>query len=279
NAFQLPLLLAILLVLGLGWLARRRASAFLLGAAFATLLAATFSARFGAYFASAGAMFAFSAFPKPRLSFVAAGLAVLTAALYPVRIRIRQLPFNDIYVARPAADFVAREQSALGGLRLFNQYEWGGYLGWRLGEGGRVFGDGRYLFAYQLPEINRALTSADALADFAARERIDGFLIRRLVTKFPSTRLYPDGTTRVFQRPWYVSYLPRSRWALVYFDRQALVFVDRAKVPPAWLAAHEYRWLLPDDEAARGDAVKRGEIPASALAAEAARHAAETSGG
>lgn len=275
NAFQVPLLVAILLTLAVSWAARRRASAFLLGAAFVTLLAATFSARFGSYFASAGAMFVFAAFPKPRAPHVAAGLAVLAAALLPIRVREVHQPFNDIYVARRAADFVAREQGALGGLRLFNQYEWGGYLGWKLGEGGRVFGDGRYLFSYQLPEVNQALTSADALADFAARHKLDGFLIRRLVTKFPSTRLYPDGKTRVFDRPWYVTYLPRSRWALVYFDREALLFVDRAKVAPAWLAAHEYRWTLPDDEAARDDAVQRGEIPAAALAAEAARHAEE----
>ena len=72
-----------------------------------------------------------------------------------------------------------------------------------------------------------------------------------------------------------MTYLPRQRWALVYFDDQALVFVDRAKVPADWLAAHEYRWLLPGDEAARLDAMNRREIPPAAFAAEAARHASE----
>jgi hypothetical protein len=275
NAFQAPLLLAILFTLGLICLSARRASKFLLAAAFATLIAATFSARFGCYFAAAGAMFAFTAFPKPRAAFVALGLAVATALMYPIRVRLHDRPFSDLYVERPAVDFVAREQSALGGLRLFNQYEWGGYLGWRLGEAGRVFGDGRYLFASQLPEINEALTSAESVADFAERYALDGFLIRRLITKFPSTRLYPDGKTRSFDRPWYLTYMPRQKWALVYWDDQALVFVDRAKAPAAWLAAHEYRWTFPGDDAARDDARKRGEIPAGAFAAEAARHAAE----
>ena len=275
NAFQAPLLLAILLVFALAWAAGRRASKFLLGAMLATLCAATFSARFGAYFAAAGAMFAFCAYPKPRAAFVAAGLAAVSALLVPIRIRFRGQPFNDLYVARRAAEFVARERAALGGLRLFNQYEWGGYLGWRLGEEGRVFGDGRYLFHSQLVEINAALTSSENMAEFAARRRLDGFLIRNLRTNLPSTRVYADGTTRSFDRPWYVSYLPRARWALVYWDEQALVFVDRAKVLPEWLVAHEYRWTFPGDDAARDDARARGEIPRDAAAAEVARHAVE----
>jgi hypothetical protein len=275
NAFQVPLLAAIVVATGAAFIGWRRASKFLFGAALASLCAAVFSARFGSYFAAASAMFIFSAFPRPRAAFVAAGLAVATALLYPtLRFNVRR-PFNDLYVARRAADFVAREQTALGGLRLFNQYEWGGYLGWKLGPAGRVFGDGRYLFAGQLGEINDALTSAENLADFAARRRLDGFLIKNLDAKLPSTRVYPDGKTRDFNRPWYVTYLPRRRWALVYWDDQALVFVDRDKATPAWLAAHEYHYTIPGDEAARDDARARGEIPAAAEKAEAARHAAE----
>ncbi|MFI5363292.1 MAG: hypothetical protein ACHQ49_15100 [Elusimicrobiota bacterium] len=275
NAFQAPLVLAIPVVLGLAWTGRRRASKFLAGAALATLCAAAFSARFGAYFAAAGTMFAFCAFPRPRAAAVAVGLAAMTALLVPARAQFRGLPFGDVYVARRAVDFIARERDAFASLRLFNQYEWGGYLGWRLGPDGRVFGDGRYLFHSQLPELNAALTSPENLADLAARRRLDGFLIRNLPDKIPTTRLYPDGRTRSFDRPWYLSFLPRERWALVYWDEQALVFVDRMKAPAAWLAAHEYRWTLPGDEAARGDARTRGEIPPEPAAAEAARHAAE----
>jgi hypothetical protein len=276
NAFQAPLLLAIALVLGLAWAGRRRASQFLLGTALATLFAAAFSARFGAYFAAAGAMFVFSAFPRPRAALVALGLAALSALLFPLHIRFRQWPFNDVYVARRAVDFVAREQGVLGNIQLFNQYEWGGYLGWRLGADQKVFGDGRYLFHSQLPEINAALTSAQNLADFAARRGLDGFLIKNLDAKLPTTRAYPDGTTRSFARPWFVSYLPREKWALVYWDDQALVFVDRVKVPPDWLAAHEYRWTIPGDDEARDDARSRGEIPDDAAAAEITRHYEET---
>ncbi|MFI5347116.1 MAG: hypothetical protein ACHQ51_12150 [Elusimicrobiota bacterium] len=275
NGFQVPLLAAVALVLALLWAGARRASKFLLVAAFASVCAAILSARFGAYFAASGAAFVFSAFPRPRAALVAAGLAAVSMMFLPLRPWYRRGPFSDVYVATRAADFVAREQGALRGLRLFNQYEWGGYLGWRLGEGGRVFGDGRYLFHSQLPEISAALTAPENLAEFAARRALDGFLIRNMGTQLPSTRVYPDGMTRVFERPWFVSYLPRARWALVYWDDQACVFLDRAKVPAAWLGAHEYRWLLPGDDAARADALVRGEIPGAALAAEKSRHSSE----
>jgi hypothetical protein len=275
NPFQAPLILALVLVLALTWAAARRASKLLLGAALATLCASALSARFGAYFAAAGSMLIFTAFPRPRAAFVVVGLAVMTAFLFPIRARFRDYPFNDLLVARRAVDFVARERGALGGLHLFNQYEWGGYLGWRLDADRSIFGDGRYLFHSQLPEINAALTSPENLADFASRHGLDGFLIKNLDTKLPTTRVYPDGTTRSFARPWYVTFLTRERWALVYWDEQALVFVERAKVPAAWLAAHEYRWTLPGDDAARDDARSRGEIPLDAAAAETARHAEE----
>jgi hypothetical protein len=185
------------------------------------------------------------------------------------------VPFNDRLVARRACDFVAHEGEALGGLRLFNQYEWGGYLGWRLGPGARVFGDGRYLFHGQLAELQDALTAPEKMKAFADRYALDGFLIKDYPSTLPSTRAYPDGSTRAFARPWHVFFFPRERWALVYWDDQALLFVDRAKTPAAWLAAHEYRWLRPGDDAARADALARGEIPLAVLRAETSRHASE----
>ncbi|MBI3565010.1 MAG: hypothetical protein HY079_07435 [Elusimicrobia bacterium] len=276
RAFQLPLLGAMAVALAAALAARRRALSTAGLSALLLLAASAVSARFGAYFAAAGAAFAFSAFPRPAAAAVAAGLAAVSAALV---VPLKTLPpgrvFDEVYVDRGAAGFVARERGALGGLRLFNQYEWGGYLGWALGPDGRVYGDGRYLFHEQLARTQDALSSPEAFAAFARAEALDGFLIRDYPRALPSTRVYPDGTTRAFARPWFVAYLPRERWALVWFDGRALVFVDRAKVPAAWLAAHEYRWLRPGDEAALADARARGEVPEAALAAEAVRHAAE----
>ncbi len=274
RAFQAPLLAAMAVALGAASAAGRRALSPAGLSALVLLAACAVSARFGIYLAAAGAAFVFTAFPRPRAGAVACGLAVLSAGLIvPLRQARPGAAFSDIYVARRAADFIARERGALGGLRLFNQYEWGGYLGWALGPGGRVYGDGRYLFHGQLGRTQDALASPESFAAFARAEDLEGFLIRDYPRTFPSTRVYPDGTARAFARPWFVSFLPRERWALVWYDGQALVFVDRAKVPSKWLGSHEYRWRRPGDAAALADARSRGEIPEAALAAEDSRHA------
>ena len=137
---------------------------------------------------------------------------------------------------------------------------------------GRVYGDGRYLFHGQLAEAQEALSGSAPLAAFLERNRLDALLIKRYPARLPGVRVYPDGSRRELFRPWYVTYLPRERWALVWWDRRALVFVERSKVPAEWLAAREYRWLRPGDEEALADALARGEAPADAVAAERSRH-------
>jgi hypothetical protein len=278
HPFQIPLLMALVVVAAAAVAdrrGRRRASPALLAATALFGAAAVASARFGGLFATAGTALAFAAFPAPALAPVALGLLALTPAI-PIFAQRWRYPFHDNYVARRAVEFVAREEPVLGKLRLFNQYEWGGFLGWRMGEGYPVFGDGRYLFADQLSDIAEALTAPEKFADFAASRRLDGFLI----ADYPATTVRSiageGGEVRPLARPWYVESLPRERWALVYWDDQALVFVDRARVPAAWLAAHEYRWLHPkDDDAALAAARARGWIDEAALAREKPRHEAE----
>jgi hypothetical protein len=69
--------------------------------------------------------------------------------------------------------------------------------------------------------------------------------------------------------------MPKERWALVYWDAKAMLFVDRRAAPTDWLAAHEYRYARPNDRAALLEAIRLKEIPASVLAKEDARHERE----
>ena len=276
HAFQVPLMGALAVTAAVLWIGRKTAPRTLAVAATGLCLATALSARFGAYFASAAAMAVFTTFPRPRLSFMVGGLAALSLALVPVLSSARLgTAFQDAYVARRAVEFIAREGDIFRSLRLFNQYEWGGYLGWRMGESYKIFGDGRYLFCSQLPEIQKALDSSDGILEMAQRRHLDGFLIKNERLLLSSTRVYPDGTRREIPRPWHVFIFPRERWALAYWDDQALLFLDRAKIPTGWLAAHEYRWLRPGDERALQDALSRGEVPPPALEDERARHASE----
>jgi hypothetical protein len=180
--------------------------------------------------------------------------------------------FDPRHVPVQAAEFLSREKDVFQGLRVYNPWEWGGYLGFKLAPWHKVFVDGRYIFHPQLAEVQKAVSDPAECARFLDGYRIGAALMRNIDGKMKSTRLYPDGTKREFLRPWYLTYLPRETWALVYWDEQALVFVRRDGVPKEWLAAREYRYLRPKDDEAFADALQRGELPVDVVRAEQARH-------
>ncbi len=264
--FQWPLAVALVVGAWAAWRARRDEPG-LAAAALALTAATLYSVRFTVYWPAAAVPLLASAISAEAV------LAVLSV-LFVASLRVVEwgTPYQDIFVARRAVEFVVSERAVFAPLRLFNTYEWGGYLGWRLGPQGRVYGDGRYLFHGQLTELQEALTGGEEMAAFVSRNKLDALLIRWYPARVVGERIYPDGSRRKIARPWYASYLPRERWALVWWDRQALLFVDRAKAPAAWLAAHEYRFLRPGDEEALNDAVERGEVSRVDVDAEKARH-------
>lgn len=183
--------------------------------------------------------------------------------------------FNYKFVPRAAAEFMARERKVLEPLRLYNQWEWGGYLAWRLRPWYRVYWDGRYIFQGELAEAERAIRGPEDWRAFMDRGRLDGALLVNLSRMLPAQKRYPDGSLKDFPRPWYVFFMPRERWALVYWDPKALLFVDRAKAPKDWLAAREYRYARPNDGAALVEAMRLKEVPASAVHREDERHERE----
>ncbi|MHB2025484.1 MAG: hypothetical protein ACYCPQ_02415 [Elusimicrobiota bacterium] len=181
-------------------------------------------------------------------------------------------PFNHQDLPRAAARFLAVQEPVFSSLKLYHPWEWGGYLGWQLRPWFRVFGDGRYIFHRQHEIVEDAFASARTWKDYIGNIGADGALLPNVDIRLSSLRRYPDKTLRPFQRPWFVFYMPRRRWALVYWDSRALIFVARNAVPGAWLAAHEYRYLHPGDGAAFHDALARGEIDRARLRKEEALH-------
>ncbi|MCX5795158.1 MAG: hypothetical protein NTY77_06685 [Elusimicrobia bacterium] len=171
--------------------------------------------------------------------------------------------FNYLYVPYSAAEFMAPQRQVFEGLRLYNVWAWGGYLDWRLRPWYRCFCDGRYIFHDQLPRVQEAFASPELWSGFLDRERFDGALMLNY------NMMLATG------RPWYASYMPRERWAVVYWDDTTILFVARRAVPAAWLAAHEYRFLLPWDDARLGEALRRKRVPVAAAAEELRRHQAE----
>ena len=183
--------------------------------------------------------------------------------------------FNYKYVPRQAAGFLAQEQAIVRSLRIFNQWEWGGYLGWRLYPWYKVSCDGRYIFHDQLAQTAKAASDSGLWQKYLEKESMEGALLQNLDVKFSTRKAYPDGKTRLFLRPWYLFYMPRERWALVYWDDQALFFVDRHAVASDWLMQHEYRYLHPGDDAAFQEALRLGEIMLKKLSEERHRHRVE----
>jgi hypothetical protein len=246
-------------------------------------IGAFFHARLAAYFAVA-------AIPAVFLSLQSCGwlsgsaaeigawgwniaYAVFLAVMIP---RVSwSLPMNLNRMPVSAANFIGKNRSDLSGLRIYNQWEWGGYLGWKLSPWYKVSSDGRYIFHEQLARAASAASDAGAWQNFMDDEKFNGALIPNLNLTFPSLKRYPDGRTKPFLRPWYLSYMPRERWALVYWDRNALLFVRKDAVSSAWLSRHQYRYVHPFDDAAFAEALKRGEIPADGVADEKKRHQQE----
>jgi len=202
----------------------------------------------------------------------AAGAFTLTCSL---KYGFTRAFFNDHFLPRAAAEFLARGVPEPSKRVLYNPWGWGGYLGWRLPPGFLVFQDGRYLFHDLLAEGSDALQDPVLWQAFLNRRGVDLALMENVPLRAESTRAYPDGSTRTFWRPYYLSYMPVSDWALVYWDDKALLFARRASLPAKWLAAREYRLARPHDEDALADALSRGEVPARALEAERARRAGE----
>ena len=170
-----------------------------------------------------------------------------------------------------AIAFLRREKPTLSGLRLYNPYNWGGCLGYALYPDYKVFIDGRYIFIELLDEVDRAQRSPDAFHAF-----IDAHGVGVAIQKNDGLKLR-DAADPLAEggRPYAVYAWPRSVWALVHWDSQALVYVRRSAVPPEWLAKREFRFLRPLDLRQLGYYVVAGAVPLSAVEEEVGRYGRE----
>lgn len=208
----------------------------------------------------------------PALAAALCALAILYALKLDAQERTLRR-FVRPLVDSSAAEFLLQERAALGGRAVYSHaFAWGGYLGWRLWPDYTIFADGRYLFHGLLLESRQAQASPQAWNAFLDRYGVTLVLLQRSGPGISTVRLYPDGSTRRVERPYYAVFMPRERWALVEWDGDALLFVRRDSVAPSWLSDHEYRLLHPGDEAALADAVARGEADRRLLDAEWERH-------
>jgi hypothetical protein len=128
-----------------------------------------------------------------------------------------------------AAAFLNREPI---GSRMFNAYDYGGYLMDTLKPKRLDFIDGRLLVGEDV--YREYLETRDGGAD--AQAVLGRYDVDLLVIRYPQPGGYQNLAAQV--RDW-------PDWALVFWDDETLIYVRRDRVPAEWLSSHQFRWLDP----------------------------------
>ena len=124
-----------------------------------------------------------------------------------------------------AAGFLASHQVTE---RMFNTYEYGGYLMWRLWPLERVFIDGRALSDRVFDDYARILYNHDDSGGKSGAQLLDQYGVNVIVM---NTFEYATGTVYLLAPA--LADPAQTEWKLVYRDAQALVWMRR---PPAGVA-------------------------------------------
>jgi len=171
-----------------------------------------------------------------------------------------------------AADYV---DARLTEARLYNDVASGGYLIWRGYPRRRVFVDGRNeVHAALLRDLSSALDDGVAWQSLMDRHQVEGALVLYRAERIA----FRDAATgRLSESSWSELHFPRSRWALVYWDDMAMIFVKRdgKYAPPA--AGSEYLFLRPEAFRLGLGGAQEG-APGAEVSRELARRLAEDPG-
>ena len=162
----------------------------------------------------------------PRFRALPAALAI-AAALF-LAWRVVSTRHSDLDAAQwrtpvGAADFLLAHHIDA---RLFNSYESGGYLIWRLWPQNRVFIDGRALSEATFADYRRIAYNADSSGGASAEELLAKYGVDAIVMPMI------DYAGKVYLLPAALSDPSRTDWHLVYADAQAVIYL---KNPPPGL--------------------------------------------
>jgi hypothetical protein len=128
-----------------------------------------------------------------------------------------QLRAEEWLYPKGAADFLLDHK--LPG-PIFNTYEHGGYLMWRLWPEQRVFIDGRALSDSLFHDYSRILYALPAGAEKSGLQLLDDYGIQTIVVNG-----FEYGSGAIYILPVALSDPHQSEWQLVYRDEQAMVFL------------------------------------------------------
>jgi hypothetical protein len=155
--------------------------------------------------------------PKPLLQYAAATVGIAVLAAGAAEGRMFELHAAEWKYPAGAVDFLLSHQVSS---RMFNTYEGGGYLMWRLAPREKVFIDGRALSDSLYADYVRILYNHDATGGKDAFALLDQYGVDTIVVngfEFVTGQLYllAPGLTDPAQ----------AQWKLVYEDSAAMVFM------------------------------------------------------
>jgi len=121
---------------------------------------------------------------------------------------------------------------------FYNDYVFGGFWVWRFGTRLPVFIDGRYPAVEGYKPLLTEILHAKYGPPAGWETFLNRYKINTALMKYPEPSPFPSLFDVQF---------PRKRWALVYWDDTALLFVRRAALPKTPGAGREFRWISPDE--------------------------------
>ncbi len=164
---------------------------------------------------------------------------------------------DPLRVPQQAVDFVQQEQPPG---NLFNAYVFGGYISWRLYPETKIFIDGRNeVFAQLGREVGQAREDSRKWTELLERYAI-GYALLEYSPELEQTLIMDPGggAPREVYRPSSYNKFPRSRWALVFWDDTAMVFVRRTAETGQLIEAREYRHVYPENVACQLELIAAG---------------------
>lgn len=212
----------------------------------------------------------------PRISLIMPLLflpAVYLHFFITVKKDYHDFAISKFYFSSPGmVSFLKENEKELSGLKMYNSWAWGGYLGWELYPSYRVFIDGRYIFSPILPELVAARGSVSRWENMAERYGIELVVMPPVNERIMVRKKLSSGEDYAVSTPLYALQLPPKKWALVYFDRKNIVAVKRNSVSAQWLKKNEYIFIGPNKLDGLEYPLYRGEIKLERIREEILRY-------
>jgi len=124
---------------------------------------------------------------------------------------------------------------------FYNDYSFGGYWMWYFGTTRPVFIDGRLHTVEGYAELYRRIETAQAGPPAGWEAFLHSYGIDAAMVSYPDKAPLPA----VFE-----IYFPRTRWALVYWDDTAMIFLRRLPEYESWIRRYEFSAIDPEAQPA-----------------------------